>query len=278
MGTTEWEITRRYREGKAETFKDRVVVEQPLEIVVNGAPLVALMRLPGNDKELAVGFCVTENIIDSVKSISLLRHCGELEKVISEGKEEVSAEGETDRGNLVELEIVQPRETDRFASTYVVRTGCGGADLSAVTSHYQGTITSPMRIKSTLLYDLGSRLTARQEIFRGTGGTHGAAVFSPHGDEMVVREDIGRHNALDKVVGYCALRGIELEDKLLVISGRISYEMVLKSVRARFPMLISLAAPTSLGLKIAHEAGMTVVGFLDGARYNVYTHSWRIED
>jgi FdhD protein len=278
MGTVDWEIVRRFREGRKEMVTDRVVVEQPLEVVVNGLPLVALMRLPGNDKELAVGFCLTEKVIPSVRAIKLLRHCGTLEGELASGEEGPGAGGDLDRGNVVELEVEEPQGTERFASTYVVRTGCGGADLKAMTDFYRGFIDSRLKIGAAVIYDLGELLTSHQEIFRGTGGTHGAAVFSSTGEEIVVREDIGRHNALDKVVGYCALQGVSLDDKLLVISGRISYEMVLKAVRVRFPFLISLAAPTSLGLRIAGQAGITVVGFLDGRRYNVYTHAWRIED
>lgn len=277
MSTVEWEISKVYKDGGRETLTDRVVVEEPLEISVNGMPLVALMRLPGNDKELAVGFCITEKIIASAGDIRLLKHCGEMEKRAAQGRAAEEPDGATDRGNLVELEVERTGDTGRFASTYVVRTGCGGADLAAMTDQLAGAVVSDLRVRASVIHELGEKLTARQEVFRGTGGTHGAAVFGTSGELVVVREDIGRHNALDKVVGFCALSRIPLEDKLLFISGRISYEMALKAIRSGSPVLASLAAPTSLGLRIAEEAGLTVIGFSDGRRFNVYTHARRVE-
>ncbi len=277
MSTVDWEISRIYADGGRETLLDRVVVEQPLEISVNGMPVVALMRLPGNDKELAVGFCITEKIIVSAADIKLLRHCGELEKKVAAGESGEEAQSPYDRSNLVELEVERACDTGRFASTYVVRTGCGGADLSAMLEDYAGVVTSDLRLKGEAVHGLGGKLTACQEVFRGTGGTHGAAVFTAAGELVVAREDVGRHNALDKVVGHCAMAGIPLEDKVLFISGRISYEMALKAIRSGSPVLASLAAPTSLGLRIAEEAGLTVIGFSDGRRFNVYTHPGRVE-
>lgn len=267
--------TRRYRAGtEPEEIEDRVVMELPLEIRVNGVPMVALMRLPGLDKELAVGFCLTEKVIEKVSQINLLKHCGRMEEKLLEGEQ---VEGDDlDQGNLVEIEVESPGDKDRFTSTFVVRTGCGGADLSAVEDYHEGMVTSQTTVREDVIYGLGRDLTGGQEVFRGTGGTHGAGVFSPRGEAVVIAEDVGRHNALDKAVGWCALRGIALEDKILVLSGRISYEMALKTVRVGIPVLVSLSAPTVLGLRIAEKAGLTVIGFSDGERFNVYTHPERI--
>jgi len=275
MSTSYWR-TRRYRAGAdPEDLEDRVVMELPLEIRVNGVPTVALMRLPGLDKELAVGFCLTEKVVDDVSRINLLKHCGQMEDKLREG-EQVEGDG-LDKGNLVEIEVESPGDKGRFTSTFVVRTGCGGADLSAVEDYHEGMVTSETAVREEVIYGLGEALTGGQEIFRGTGGTHGAGVFTPEGEVVVVAEDVGRHNALDKAVGWCALRDIPLEDKILVLSGRISYEMALKAVRVGIPVLVSLSAPTSLGLRIAEKAGLTVVGFSDGERFNVYTHLGRIQ-
>ena len=271
----DWNI-RRYRcGGEPERLADRIVIELPLEINVNGMPLVALMRLPGMDKELAVGFCLTEKVIESVSQIKLLKHCGTLEEAAGRG--EAAAGDGLDRGNLVDLELEAPGERERFSATYVVRTGCGGADISAIEDYHEGEITSELLVAEKVIYGIGEELTRRQDIFRGTGGTHGAGIFSAAGEVQVVAEDVGRHNALDKAVGWCALRGISLQDKILVLSGRISYEMALKAVRVKLPLLVSMAAPTSLGLRVAEAAGLTVVGFSDGRRFNVYTHGQRIK-
>jgi FdhD protein len=278
MSTIEWEIERAHQDGRREALSDRVVIEQPLEISVNGMPLVALMRLPGNDKELAVGFCITEKVIASADRIKLLKHCGELEKREAAGSDIGGMDTAVDRGDLVELEVEEAEGTGRFASTYVVRTGCGGADLKAMLQDFTGAIRSDLRVKAPVIHGLGDQLTARQEVFRGTGGTHGAAVFEASGEPVVTREDVGRHNALDKVVGACALSRVPLEEKIMFISGRVSYEMALKTIRAGCPVLVSLAAPTSLGLRIAEQAGLTVIGFAGARRFNIYTHAWRVEE
>ncbi len=162
------------------------------------------------------------------------------------------------------------------ASTYVVRTGCGGADISAIEDYHEGEIASELQVKEEVIYRIGEELTRRQDIFRATGGTHGAGVFSASGEMVAMAEDVGRHNALDKAVGWCALRGTSLDDKVLVLSGRVSYEMALKTVRAGIPVLVSMAAPTSLGLRVAEAAGLSVVGFAGAERFNVYTHPRRI--
>jgi len=269
-----WRITRFFRQGGSEESDDRVAVESPLEIIVNDMPLVALMRLPGMDKELAVGFCLTERIIDGMEQVKLLRHCGQREAAAGRGEE--AGEDELDRGNVVELEVDNPRGRERFAPAYVVRTGCGGADLSALEDFDEGCVASRLQVPLRVVLELGEKLAAGQEVFRATGGTHGAGIFDARGVALVVAEDVGRHNALDKAVGWCALHGVTLEDKLLMLSGRVSYEMSLKAVRVGTPVVVSLAAPTSLGLRVAERAGLTVVGFCDGRRCNVYTHGWRI--
>ncbi|MEW6554490.1 MAG: formate dehydrogenase accessory sulfurtransferase FdhD [Actinomycetota bacterium] len=274
MSTTDKNIAR-YRRGKEpRQASDRVVVELPLEIVVNGLPLVALMRMPGMDKELAVGFCLTEKVISGVSQVRLLKHCGSMEREIGEGRE--VRDTALDRGNVVELELESPGERERFGSTYLVRTGCGGADISAIADYHEGEVASELRVKEEVIYGIGDELTRRQDIFRGTGGTHGAGIFTASGEMVAMAEDVGRHNALDKVVGWCAMRGTALADKVLVLSGRISYEMALKTVRVGIPVLVSMAAPTSLGLQVAEGAGLTVVGFAGAERFNVYTHPRRI--
>lgn len=275
MYTVDWEISR-YRSGEEpERLSDRVVAELPLEIRVNGRPLVVLMRLPGQDEELAAGFLITERVIGSVEQIKLLRRRGVTEDDIAAGDTRVGEE--LGSGSMVEIEVESPGGTGRFDPRFVIRTGSGGADMSASGEYRPGMVSSELRVMESAIYGMGEALTGRQEIFRSTGGTHGAGIFTAGGEVVVTAEDVGRHNALDKAVGRCALGNIPLEDKVLVLSGRISYEMALKAARARIPVLVSMAAPTSLGLRVADDAGLTVVGFSDGRRFNVYTHRRRIE-
>lgn len=274
MSVTGWKIARFSRVGGEARLEDRVVVELPLEIRINGSPLVALMRLPGMDKELALGFCLTEKVIEDISQVKLLRHCGRLEKEAARG-ERRPGDG-LDRGGVVEMEVEAPGGRERFTSTFVVRTGCGGADLEAVEDFREDLVSSDLRVPGEVIFGLGESLAEGQKVFGSTGGTHGAGIFSASGTALVVAEDVGRHNALDKAVGWCAMHGVPLEDKLLVLSGRVSYEMALKAARVGLPIVVSLAAPTSLGLRIAAGTGLTVIGFCDGKRFNVYTHGWRV--
>ncbi len=276
MATIDWRITREFADGAAAEETDRVVVEAPLEVHVNGLPLVALMRLPGADKELAAGFCLTERIIPDAASINIIRHCGQMAALQAEGLPRPGGAPPEERGDVVEMEVSESGNTDRFKETFVVRTGCGGADLTEVGADLEGSIQSQLRVSRAVLLGLADRLTAEQPVFTSTGGTHGAGLFTAEGELVVVMEDVGRHNALDKAVGYAALRRIPLEDKVLVLSGRVSYEMVTKAARVGIPMVASLAAPTSLGLAIAEKSGCTVIGFLGDRRFNIYTYPERV--
>ncbi len=278
MATIDWKITREIAGRAPVEETDRIVVEAPLEVRVNGMPLVALMRLPGADKELAAGFCLTERIITSAASINIIRHCGQMAALQAEGLPRPENAPAQDRGDVVEMEVAEAGNTGRFKETFVVRTGCGGADLSAVGKDIEGLVRSDLRVERAVLLGLAERLTAEQPIFNSTGGTHGAGLFTAAGDLIVVMEDVGRHNALDKVVGYAALRSIPVEDKVLVLSGRVSYEMVTKAARVGIPVVASLAAPTGLGLAMAEKAGCTVIGFLGARRFNIYTYPERVTD
>lgn len=278
MATIDWKITRESAGRAPVTESDRIVVEAPLEVRVNGMPLVALMRMPGADKELAAGFCLTERIISSASAINIIRHCGTMAALQASGLPRPDDAAPQDHGDVVEMEVSEAGNTGRFQETFVVRTGCGGADLSAVGEDIEGLVRSDLRVERAVLLGLAERLTAEQPIFTSTGGTHGAGLFEASGELIVVMEDVGRHNALDKAVGYAALRGITLEDKVLVLSGRVSYEMVTKAARVGIPVVASLAAPTSLGLAMAEKAGCTVIGFLGPKRFNIYSYPERVVD
>ncbi|MHB8781329.1 MAG: formate dehydrogenase accessory sulfurtransferase FdhD [Candidatus Geothermincolia bacterium] len=276
MSTQDWHIVRAFAQGESRDLDDRVVQEAPLEIRVNGMPLVALMRLPGQEKELAAGFCLTERVIPSAGAIELIRHCGTDAARPRDLNAPTESPDPLASGDVVEMQVASVENTGRFSETFVVRTGCGGADLAQIGADIDGAITSRMTVRGSVLLGLAGELTSRQPIFNGTGGTHGAGIFDAAGACIVVAEDVGRHNALDKAVGSCALTGIDLEDKVLVLSGRVSYEMAMKAVRVGIPIIASLAAPTHLGLQIAERAGCTVIGFLSSHRFNIYTRPDRV--
>ncbi len=243
-----------------------VAREEPLEVRVNGQAVVYLMRLPGHDVPLAAGFCLSEGIISTRSDIDLIRHC-------TEG----DGPGEGDEvGGLVEITTGAASGMDRFASARVIRTGCGGADLSSDVDLAGISVTSDAGFGAEVLLRVPDVMLDGQGVFRETGGTHGAGIFDAEGRLLVVMEDVGRHNAVDKALGFLLLSGESAADKGMVLSGRLSYEMVLKAARAGIPLICSVSAPTSLGVQVGVATGVTVVGFLRGAGFNVYCHPERV--
>lgn len=256
----------RFHDGDACSDSDVVAREEPLEVRVNGQTVVYLMRLPGDDVPLAAGFCLSEGIISGKSDIDLIRHCAE-----GDGP------GEGDEvGGLVEITTRAASGMERFESARVIRTGCGGADLSRDVDLSGISVTSDARFGADVLLRMPDLMLDGQGVFRGTGGTHGAGVFDAGGRMLVVMEDVGRHNAVDKVLGHLLLSGESAADKGLVLSGRLAYEMVLKAARAGIPLICSVSAPTSLGVQIGAATGVTVVGFLRGPGFNVYSHPGRV--
>ena len=258
----------RYHGGEKYPADDVVAREEPLEVRLNGRPLVYLMRLPGDDAVLAAGFCFSEGLISSREDIELLHHCLEGE---SPGEVAPGAPG-----NLVEMRAKLVSGAERFDVARVVRTGCGGADLEREIDLAGIEVDSEVRFSPEVVSRVPDLLLEGQEVFRKTGGTHGAGVFDTGGRVLVVKEDVGRHNAVDKVLGYLLLSGESTADKGLILSGRLSYEMVLKGARAGIPLLCSVSAPTALGVEVGRKTGVTLVGFLRNGSFNVYSHPERV--
>jgi FdhD protein len=167
-------------------------------------------------------------------------------------------------------------DADRFATARIVRTGCGGADLDREVDLSGVYVDSNQVFAPEAILRLPDLLLAQQEIFRVSGGAHGAGLFDADGNVLVVKEDVGRHNAVDKVLGYLLMSGGSPRDKGMILSGRLSYEMVLKAARAGVPLVCSVSAPTALGVEVGRKTGVTMVGFLRGAGFNVYSHPSRI--
>ncbi len=263
----EFGITR-YHESEGYPVDDVVAREEPLEVRVNGQTLVYLMRLPGDDKLLAAGFCLSEGLVTDRGQIELIRHC-------TDGAGP-GGEGEAGPGNLVELSVKLAQGAGRFDAARVIRTGCGGADLAREVDLEGIRVESGARFSPGAITRVPDQLLEGQEVFRLSGGTHGAGLFDRDGNVLVVKEDVGRHNAVDKVLGYMLLAGEAPEERGLMLSGRLSYEMVLKAARAGIPLVCSVSAPTALGVELAERTGLTIVGFLRGGSFNVYTHPERI--
>ncbi len=250
---------------------DKVVTEEPMEIRVHGPgqeprPLAVTMRTPGHDFELAVGFCRTENVIRGHDDLDSVAYC-----LAGEGEQEY---------NVVTVRLRRPYHPvgpDRVFAANASCGLCGASTLDAVEQHCAPVERGPVVARS-VIGALPERLRAAQRVFDATGGLHAAGTFSPDGDLLVVREDIGRHNALDQRVGEAVLaRTLPLADTVLMVSGRVSFEIVQKAAIAGIPILCAVSAPSSLAVDAANRFAQTLVGFLRDDRANVYTHPERID-
>jgi FdhD protein len=269
-------------------------MEEPLEIVVNGRSVAVLMRMPGQEKELVGGFCVSEGYVRRAEDILLIHHCGlagpeqRIESSAGEGQE-----GVPESRNRVEVRVIEDalrikasdslpdrpnKEATEVATTNMVRLirpGCGAADV-AVMRETLPLLPAGFSVAASALVEMGRAMRGLQRVHHQVGGTHAAALFDAAGRAVSAAEDIGRHNAVDKAIGYCLLRGIPVRDKVLVTSGRASSEMAIKAIRLGIPVVATHSAPTSLAVQLAEDRGLTLVGYLRGERMNVYTHAERL--
>lgn len=234
---------------------DEVAVEEPLEILVDGHPVSIVMRTPGDDEDLVVGFLVTEGIIDSIDQLERVALDYGENKAVAFLKE----------GAALDLEKLS-RHLFSASSCGV----CGKATLEAVMMDRPPLSTGQAELEEDVLLESLNTMEAVQRTFQSTGGLHGVGLFSLSGDLLSLREDVGRHNAVDKVIGYALRNGLDMEECFLVVSGRVSFEIMQKSLAARVPCLAAVSAPSSLAVDFAKDSGMTLVGFLRPPLYNVY--------
>jgi FdhD protein len=247
---------------------DAVVREEPLEIRLGGAPLAVVMRTPGDDEELALGFLVSERVVRSARDVVSVRHCP---LVAGPESEDNAIQVVLAPGVEVDLDALR-RNLYASASCGI----CGKATLENALREAPA-LEDDSRFPAELLYGLPDRLTAAQPVFARTGGLHAAALFGADGRLLVAREDVGRHNAVDKVLGWALRRGcFPLEGHVLLVSGRVSYEIAQKALVARLPVVAAVSAPSSLAVELAERSGMALVGFLRGRSLNVYGRQDRI--
>ena len=235
--------------------RDSVAVEEPLEIRIGGEPVAVTMRTPGHDEELALGFCVTEGLSPSSARVP----------------DDLAA-------NTVEVEAAS-FDPERLRRHFYTSSSCGVCGKGAI----EAIEVSAPRIESTLearfdvIAALPTRLREAQRAFAVTGGLHATGLFDADGALACVREDVGRHNAMDKVVGWAFLEGeLPLASRLLCVSGRLSFELVQKAVVAGCPILAAVGAPSSLAVELAEDRGLTLCGWVRDGRVTVYTAPWRI--
>ena len=258
--------------------QDVLAVEEPLEIHLNGKPLSITMRTPGNDLDLAIGFLFTEGIVDNVEQIlSIGRgHNGA-------GPGAGAGIGSERSGNSVVADLkpgveVDPVRVQRNFYTTSSCGVCGKASICALETKPRRTLREPGPVfRADLIYRLPEIVRTSQAVFDRTGGLHAAALFSADGRLLGLREDVGRHNAVDKLIGHgLREKSLPFEESLIFVSGRAGFELVQKAVMAGIPILAAVGAPSSLAVEVAQRFRMTLLGFVRGSRFNVYSGSWRI--
>ena len=262
----------RVRDGVISRRPDKLAAEEPMEIRVNGRPLTVTMRTPGGDFDLAVGFLVSEGVVHSADDVASVRYCAG-----------ATADG-GNTYNVVDVGLaahVPPPDASLERSFYTTSSCglCGKASLEAVrTSSAWSVAEDTLRVTPELLATMPERLREAQRVFDSTGGLHAAGLFDAEGNLLCVREDVGRHNAVDKVIGHALREGlVPLRNSMLMVSGRASFELVQKAVMAGIPLLAAVSAPSSLAVDLADDNGLTLVGFLRGASMNIYAGTDRIE-
>ena len=252
---TEWE------DGQIRSTSDDLAVEELLQILAGGRPLVVTMRTPGHDRELAAGFLWTEGLIAS------------RDQILSFSDQE---SGDEPAGNTIEVELREnaagPQNVERNFLSNSSCGLCGKTSIDAVHTKGLRPLGPGFKMDAETLCSLPAQLRARQSVFDRTGGLHAAGLFNATGELVALREDIGRHNAVDKVVGWALLQGmIPLSSHVLLVSGRGGFEIVQKAIAAGVPIVASVSAPSSLAVQLARELNLTLIGFLRGRRFVVYS-------
>ncbi len=279
---------RKFRDGRFDIEEDRLAVEEPLEIRLGGRRFTLTMRTPGNDEELVAGFLLAEGFIESRADLGEIRRLR-------------GPKGALDL-NAVDVILNVPAASlrERLKRNFTISSSCGVCGKTSIeaTQRRIAPITSRMTVAAGAILELAPMMRRAQEIFAATGGLHAAGLFIPSGipartngvrrngraatpvttmELKVLREDVGRHNAVDKVVGHALMNGmLPLGAALMAVSGRLSFEIVQKAAAAGVPVLTAVSAPSSLAVELAEEVGITLVGFLRNGTFNLYCHPDRI--
>jgi FdhD protein len=255
----------RVSDGATTRRPDALAGEEPMEIRVNGAAVSVTMRTPGNDFELALGFCLTEGIVGDPERVRAIRYCVD----------------EAQQYNVVDVRLLDPTPVADSLRRNVYTTSscglCGTASIEAVRKRVPDVSDDPLRVPAEVLTGLPERLRDAQRVFARTGGLHASGLFTAEGELVCLREDVGRHNAVDKVIGWAATqRRLPLTGHVLMVSGRIAFEIAQKALLAGLPMVAAVSAPSSLAVDLAESAGMTLAGFLRGTSFNLYSAPHRV--
>ena len=257
----------KYRDGQLlPDQSDEVAIEEPLEIRVEGRSIAVVMRTPGHDRELAAGFALTEGIVRAATEVFEITSC---------------LTTDASAGNVVEIALTDPSNFDLTKlSRHVFSASscgiCGKSTIEAAMQQFPSIETAPA-VEAKILLDLPKKLVPAQKTFQRTGGLHACALFNARGELLLVREDVGRHNALDKLIGHQLLANrLPLGNFILLLSGRVSFEMTQKALAAGIAIIAAISAPTSLAIEFARANNQTLIGFLRGETMNVYSGAERV--
>ena len=260
------QIIRRKQDGELEYDRDELTVEEPLEIRIGDKTVAITMRTPGQDEELAAGFLLSEAILrrgDKIDKFSRPKTAGNRDNVVI---------ARLTAGTKIKLSPAQ-----RFGTISSSCGLCGKESIDAIRQNFPPIKSTPFRLKIETLLSLPEKLRANQSDFARTGGIHAAGIFDANGELLVAREDIGRHNAVDKAIGRAFLdQKLPLDRHLLLVSGRASFEIIQKALAAGIPVVASVSAPSSLAMEFARENDQTLISFLRPPSFNIYSHVERI--
>lgn len=254
------EVIRVKVDEEPDPFEDPLAVEYPITIFFNDQELVTLLCTPTYLEELAIGFLNSEGMIRSYDDIESIKQ-------------------DTEKGLIYVTTKKKKALTEKLFAKRTITSGCGKGTIfyNVLDSMRANKIERPLDITSQQVVNLMTELQQNSIMFKETGGNHASSLCDPQG-MVVYHEDIGRHNAVDKIVGHCVKHNINIENKVLVTSGRVSSEILLKVAKLDIPMIISKSAPTTLSVRLARELGLTLAGFVRGKRFNIYANGWRITD
>lgn len=264
----------RWHESSSMAADDELVIEEPLEIRIGQQSLIVVMRTPGHDFELAAGFLYTENLIQSVNDIEIIAYC-----------EDVNTEDNllSEFQNIVNVRLTKELNLEAdggWQRNFHANASCGLCGKMTIDSVRQQIepLDSHLSVEQSVFYRLNDRLRKAQSVFEKTGGLHAAGLFNKEGELLIIREDIGRHNAVDKVIGQALLSDLlPLDEYILMVSGRASFEIVQKALFARIPFVVAVSAASTLAVELAEEGNLTLIGFMRGERMAVYSHPRRVE-
>jgi FdhD protein len=251
---------------------DFVAVEEPMEVRVNGASFAVIMRTPGADRDLAAGFLLAEDVIRSADEIGTIEYCND---VTDEGRDNtihVTVTG--DAVARLTARLGERRQVMMTASCGL----CGRRTIESLQARV-ASVRGDWSVSAAIIASLPDRLRAAQAVFESTGGLHAAGLFTRAGELSLSAEDVGRHNAVDKIVGLTLLAGRHpLDESILLVSGRTSFELVQKALLAGIPVIAAVSAPSSLAIDLAAQSGITLCGFVRGPHFNIYSHRQRVSD